>query len=71
MRDTEESDNAQQSLFGITDLLIDNHIRHLMDPVPPQLIFPFFLQLFDDLKQSGLMDRFRSYKDNFLLGLGD
>jgi hypothetical protein len=68
MRDTEGSDNAQ-SLFGICDLLSDNHIRNLMDEVPPNLIFPFFLELFDDLKKSGHMDGFRSYNGNLLLGL--
>jgi hypothetical protein len=52
MRDSEGMDNAQ-SLFGINELLSDNHIRNLMDEVPPQRIFPFFLQLYDDLKQSG------------------
>lgn len=68
MRETEGRDNAQ-SMFGINDLLSDNHIRNLMDEVPPQRIFPFFLQLFDDLKQSGYMDGFRSYSGNLLLGI--
>jgi hypothetical protein len=68
MRDTEGRDNAQ-SMFGINEFLSDNHIRNLMDPIPPQRIFPFFLQLYDDLKQCGHMDVFRSYNDNLLLGL--
>ena len=68
MRDSEGMDNAQ-SMFGINELLSDNHIRNLMDEVPPQRIFPFFLQLYGDLKQSGYMDAFRSYIGNLLLGL--
>jgi len=68
MRDSEGMDNAQ-SMFGINELLSDNHIRNLMDEVPAQRIFPFFLQLYDDLKQSGYMEAFRSYKDNLLLGI--
>jgi hypothetical protein len=68
MRDSEGMDNGQ-SMFGINELLSDNHIRNLMDEVPSQRIFPFFLQLYDDLKQSGYMDAFRSYNGNLLLGL--
>lgn len=68
MRDSEGMDNAR-SMFGIDELLSDNHIRNLMDEVPPQRVFPFFLQLFDDLKQCGHMEGFRSYNDNLLLGL--
>ena len=68
MRETDGRDNAQ-SLFGITDFLSDNHIRDLMDEVPPQKLFPFFLELFKDLKKSGYLDEFRSYTDNLLLAL--
>jgi len=44
MRESEGRDNAQ-SLFGIYDLLSDNHIRDLMDEVPPEKLFSFFLEL--------------------------
>jgi hypothetical protein len=68
MRDNEGMDNAR-SMFGIHEFLSDNHIRNLLDEVPPQRIFPFFLQLYADLKQLGYMDSFRSYSNNLLLGL--
>ena len=68
MREADGQDNSQ-SLFGIKELLSDNHIRDLMDEVPPQQIFPFFLELFEDLKEFGYLDNFRSYNNNLLLGL--
>ncbi len=68
MHETEGMDNAQ-SFFGIESLLSDNHIRALMDEVPPEQIFPFFLELLDDLKATGYMEEFRSYNNKLLLGL--
>lgn len=68
MRESEGRDNAQ-SLFGINDLLSDNHIRDLMDEVPPEELFSFFLELIWDLKDLGYLDLFRSYNNNLLLGI--
>jgi hypothetical protein len=31
-----------QSLFGMTRIPSDNHIRNLLDPVPPHTMFPLF-----------------------------
>jgi hypothetical protein len=31
-----------QSLFGMTRIPSENHIRNLLDPVPPQTMFPLF-----------------------------
>lgn len=68
MRESEGKDNAQ-NLFGIDELLSDNHIRNLMDEVPPMAIFPFFEEIFHVLKRDNLLLSFRSYNNNFLLGL--
>lgn len=68
MRETEGEDNAQ-NLFGIKELLSDNHIRNLMDEVSPSLVFPFFEEIFHVLKCDNHLSSFRSYKKNLLLGL--
>jgi len=68
MRESEGKDNAQ-SLFGIVDLLSDNHIRDLIDEVSPEQIFPFLIELIGDLEALGYLDLFRSYNKNLLLGV--
>jgi hypothetical protein len=68
MRESEEMDNAQ-SLFGIEEILSDNHIRALMDEVPPSFLFPVFLEIFKNLEEKNLLSSFRSYNNNLLLGL--
>jgi hypothetical protein len=45
---TRECSNAQ-NLFGMTQTPSDNHIRHLLDPVPPSTVFPIFSYAVDAL----------------------
>ena len=70
MRESEGMDNAQ-NLFGVNELLSDNHIRNLMDEVSPCLVFPFFEEIFHVLKEKyhPQLTSFRSYNNNFLLGV--
>lgn len=68
MREAEGMDNAQ-SLFGITEILSDNHIRDLLDGVPPSLVSPLYFEIVEGLFQAGYLKEFSSYKDNILLGL--
>jgi hypothetical protein len=68
MREAEGMDNAQ-SLFGIEEILSDNHIRALMDKVPPSFVFPIFLEIFNNLNEQNLLSSFRSYHNNWLIGL--
>jgi len=53
-----------QSLFEIQKIPCDNHIRDLMDEVPPSYVFPVFTHIIEDLKNSGYLDSFRSYNNN-------
>ena len=41
--------NNAQSLFGITEILSDNHIRKLLDGVAPGYAFSLFSYIFDSL----------------------
>jgi hypothetical protein len=62
--------NNAQSLFGITEILSDNHIRSLLDEVAPHYVFPLFSYIFVSLNQSGYLDEeFRSFNNNLLVGL--
>lgn len=62
--------NNAQSLFGITEILSDNHIRKLLDGVPPVFVSPVFSYILDVLNKSGYLDEeFRSFNNNILIGL--
>jgi hypothetical protein len=41
--------NNALSLFGVHQIPSDNQIRHLLDPVPPETLFPLMTTISDDL----------------------
>jgi hypothetical protein len=61
--------NNAASLFGIKEILSDNHIRNLLDAVAPSYVFPMFSYIFDELNNWGYLDEFRSYNNNLLIAL--
>lgn len=68
MQKTQGKNNAA-SLFGIKEILSDNHIRNLLDEVPPAKVFPMYSYILDELNQRGYLDQFRSYNNNLLVAL--
>lgn len=65
MQQTKGKNNAQ-SLFGLTQIPCNNHIKDLMDEVHPSHVSPVFKYVFDGLQRSGHLDCFRSYNNNLL-----
>jgi len=58
------------SLFGITKIPSDNHIRNMLDPASPALLHPMFAQTLDQLRQSdGGLDMFRKLDGRVLIAL--
>jgi hypothetical protein len=49
MQDSKGKNNAQ-SLFGVHQIPIDNHIRDLLDPVKPEQVFPMFEEILQTLE---------------------
>ena len=39
-----------QSLFHLEEIPCDNHIREMLDPVPPEKLFPCYDQVFESLR---------------------
>ena len=68
MRKNKGRDNAD-SLFGVKKIPCDNHIRDILDEVPPSAVFPFFGHIVSNLKTAGLLDPMRSYGNNVLCSL--
>jgi hypothetical protein len=52
--------NNIRTLFGVEELLSDNHIRQLLDPIAPSYLDPLFDYIFNGLKQEGYLEDFRS-----------
>ena len=65
---TQGCSNAQ-SLFGMTQTPSDNHIRNLLDPVPPSTVFPVFSSAVDALHGLGHLEPYRSINADLLVAL--
>lgn len=61
--------NNATSLFGIKEILSDNHIRNLLDEVDPGYLSAMFSHIFDGLDKFGYLDDFRSFNNNLLIAL--
>jgi hypothetical protein len=58
------------SLFGITKIPSDNHIRAMLDPAPPTLLHPVFAEAVDQLGRiDGGLDVFRRLDGRVLIAL--
>jgi len=66
--ETQGSSNAQ-TLFGLRRIPTDNHIRDLLDAVPPQQVFPMFERVFAALDERGQLQAFRALDGQLLVAL--
>jgi len=58
-----------QTLFGLQAIPSDNHIRDLLDHVPPQSVYPMFEHIFSALNEQGHLQDFRAVNDQLLIAL--
>jgi len=58
-----------QSLLQMGEIPCDNHIRDLLDEVPPAEVLPMFGYLFEGLKASGHLEAYRSVQGTLLVAL--
>ena len=57
------------TLFGMKQIPSDNHIRNLLDNVPPTELFPMFPSIVNALNETGELDSYRSINGNLLIAL--
>jgi len=58
-----------QTLFGLQAIPSDNHIRKMLDVVPPQRLFPMFEKVFNGLNELGHLEAFRALDGQLLIAL--
>ncbi len=58
-----------QSLLQLEKIPCDNHIRDLLDEVPPAEVLPVFSSIFRDIKASGHLESYRSINGTLLIAL--
>ncbi|MDD5269025.1 MAG: ISNCY family transposase [Methylococcales bacterium] len=68
MQERQGKNNAQ-TLFNVFQIPTDNHIRSLLDPVEPALVYPLFDFVFEDFQSAGVVDSFRAADNRLLLAL--
>lgn len=68
MEDRKGRSNAT-TLFGIERTPSTPQIRNLLDPVPPQELYPMFRTIFEELAENGEMAQFRAFNDSLLVAL--
>jgi len=61
--------NNASSLFGVHQIPSDNQIRNLLDPVPPETLFPLMATIGDELYSQGYLEAFRAINNTFLIAL--
>ena len=61
--------NNASSLFGVHQIPSDNQIRNLLDPVPPETLFPLMVAIGDELYSQGYLEAFRAINNTFLIAL--
>lgn len=57
------------TLFHVYQTPSDNQIRALLDPVPPETVGGIFWEIYDQMREAGLLDAHRGIHDNLLCGL--
>ncbi len=68
MTESEGISNAR-TLFGMCQIPTDNHIRNLLDHVPPQHLYPMFHRIFDALHEAGQLRAAYTFEGQLLLAL--
>ena len=68
MEGSKGKSNAQ-SLFGVHRIPSDNQIRHLLDAVAPEEVFPVFEDILQVLEEQGQLEGFRSVADTLLMAI--
>ena len=66
---TARGHNNAQSFFQIEAIPCDNQIRHMLDPIPPETLYPVYDRIYQALREHEILQRFRAVHDSTLIAL--
>ncbi len=58
-----------ETMFGIDKIPSDNHIRDILDEVPPEQLLPIYHEMFSAYQQNEILESFRGFGDTILIPL--
>ncbi len=58
MQQNKGQSNAQ-TLFQIEEIPTDNHVRDVLDPVPPEELFPVYDEIYESLREQGVLKMYQ------------
>ena len=64
-----KAQNNATSFFEISDIPGDTQIRKMLDPVEPQKLYRVFDQIYDTLREQGILEAWRGVNDSLLIAL--
>jgi len=65
----EKGKNNVSSLFKVSNIPSDNHIRNLLDPIPPKHLVPAYNFVYTSLVKIGLIEEYRCLNNTLLIAL--
>jgi len=68
MQQAKGQSNAQ-SLFHLAVIPSDNHIRQMLDPIPPEHLFPCYDAVWESLRPTGHLESWRTLQQTLLIAL--
>ncbi|KJR43182.1 transposase [Candidatus Magnetoovum chiemensis] len=68
MKKLHDNSNAE-TLFSIKHIPSDNHIREMLDEVSPEVLYSVFDVYRERLKKDGILHRFRSINNSYLIAI--
>ena len=64
--DTSKGISNAKTIFGISDIPSDNHIRNVLDKITPDSFKKVYEIILEKLRDMGLLDKF-NFKDDYML----
>ena len=68
MQQNKGQSNAQ-TLFQIEEIPTDNHVRHTLDEVPPEELFPVYDEVYEALREQGVLAAFQGVGNTTAIAL--
>ena len=68
MQQNKGKSNAQ-TLFQIEEIPTDNHVRDILDPVPPEELFPVYDEIYESLRERNVLTMYQGFKGTTAIAL--